>query len=407
MADEVKSMEMLEAELKKQEGILSKGLEEHENKWTKSMKEAEAKILALETEKKAWLDRLSAMEVKAARPDFGQPSELARFATPGQRFILSAQYQTARELKRAIVEAFEVGSLFERKQIPGATRGDLPPDRAPVWADREPEIIFEPGQRAMTILNLLASSPPGSNSIEYFREVLDNTKPGPGSQKQETGGKNQMGMNFVKEMAVVETIAGWLPASRQVLEDAPQLQAYIDGRLTYFVQAEAERQILFGTGVGGQLLGLMNTPGIVSVPAPAGNVTNIDVIRMAIATVRMSDYQATGVVLNPADWAAIELLKDGTQRYLWVQVTVGGDMRLWRLPVIETTVMQPGQYLVGAFGLGAKVWDRQQATIRVSESHADFFIRNAVAILGEMRLALACYRPSAFAKGVFDSWKSS
>ena len=96
MADEVKSMEMLEAEMKKQEGILSKGLEEHEKKWTKSMKEAEAKILALETEKKAWLDRLSAMEVKANRPDFGGEKKV-RLATPAQRFIMSEQYQSARE----------------------------------------------------------------------------------------------------------------------------------------------------------------------------------------------------------------------------------------------------------------------------------------------------------------------
>jgi len=81
-------------------------------------------------------------------------------------------------------------------------------------------------------------------------------------------------------------------------------------------------------------------------------------------------------------------------------------MRLWRVPVVESTVITENQFLVGAFGLGAKIWDRQQATIRVSEHHEDFFTRNAVAILCEMRLALTVYRPSAFVLGTIGTVSS-
>jgi HK97 family phage major capsid protein len=44
----------------------------------------------------------------------------------------------------------------------------------------------------------------------------------------------------------------------------------------------------------------------------------------------------------------------------------------------------------------AVVWDREQANIQVSNSHEDFFIRNMVAILAEMRAAFGVIRPTAF-----------
>lgn len=54
--------------------------------------------------------------------------------------------------------------------------------------------------------------------------------------------------------------------------------------------------------------------------------------------------------------------------------------------------------LTGAFGLGAKVYDREQSNIRVAEQHADLFIRNAVAILAEQRLGITVSRPESFVK---------
>ena len=405
MSVEVKTMEMLEAELKKQSAILSEGLAENEKKWTKPMKEAEAKILALETEKKAIETRLSDMEVKLKRPDFGSPEKKTRLATPGQRFIMSEQYQTARNSGEKEVKSFEIGN-FEKKDAPiaDAVRGDLG-DRAPTWSQRESEIIFEPGMRAFNVMALMAKSPCSSNLIEWVREDVQTGTPG--SQHAEAHEKNKLGVTFVKVSTPVETIAGWIPITRQVLDDAPQLQSYIDGRLLWAVNAVAEHQVLFGDGTGGELLGIMNTPGVQTLGAPTGLDTNLDQIRRAIALVRMNEYAATGIVLNPMDYCEIELLKDGDLRYIWVNVNDNGVMRLWRLPVAESTVMDEGEYLLGAFGIGAKVYERENATIRISESHEDYFVRNTLVILGEIRLALAVYRPTAFVKGILSTWHSS
>jgi len=49
------------------------------------------------------------------------------------------------------------------------------------------------------------------------------------------------------------------------------------------------------------------------------------------------------------------------------------------------------------------LYDREQASIRISEQHADFFVRNAIVVLAEQRLALAVKRPESFVKVTFDS----
>jgi HK97 family phage major capsid protein len=129
----------------------------------------------------------------------------------------------------------------------------------------------------------------------------------------------------------------------------------------------------------------------------------IDALRRSATRVLLAFYEPTGFVLHPYDWEAIELTKDKQDRYILVtNVAVGAEARVWRQPVIETPAMTQGSWLTGAFGLGAQLYDREEANIRIAEQHADFFIRNAVAILAEERLALATKRPESFVKGTFN-----
>ena len=73
---------------------------------------------------------------------------------------------------------------------------------------------------------------------------------------------------------------------------------------------------------------------------------------------------------------------------------------LWRVPVAETPAITSGTGLIGNFFLGCTLWDRQSTDIRVGEPN-DFFLRNAVAILAELRAAFAVKRALAFSKLTF------
>jgi hypothetical protein len=72
-----------------------------------------------------------------------------------------------------------------------------------------------------------------------------------------------------------------------------------------------------------------------------------------------------------------------------------GVQTLWGLPRIESEAVPVGTGIVADWKL-AVLWDREQAAVQVSDSHADFFVRNLVAFLAEMRAAFGILRPAAF-----------
>jgi HK97 family phage major capsid protein len=337
------------------------------------------------------------LEAKMARIPEGEPLKVYKSA--GQRFVESEEFKSAVAGKKFETGSVEVGSLF-RKQINDALVGAG--FAGPVWPDMLPNIVYEEGHRVMTIRDIMNVAPTTSNAISYFKETEDFQKESAKSQKVETATKEQVKMGFEPITTPVETIGAWIPASRQVLSDSAMLQGHIDTRLTYKVLKEYEDQILFGSGVDGELEGIHNYEGVQTVGYPTGDQTALDLLRLAFARVRVNEYFATAVILNPNDWARLELLKGTDDRYVWVSVPDGGQPRIWRVPVVETTAMEEYRFLTGAFGIGAQLFEREGASVRISEHHSDYFVRNAVAILAEMRAALAVYRASAFIKGTFS-----
>jgi HK97 family phage major capsid protein len=85
-----------------------------------------------------------------------------------------------------------------------------------------------------------------------------------------------------------------------------------------------------------------------------------------------------------------------------MSIAIGGEPRVWRMPVVDTPAIEEGTALLGAFGLGAQLYDREEANIRIAEQHSDFFIRNDIVVLAEERLALAVKRPESFVEVNFD-----
>ena len=75
---------------------------------------------------------------------------------------------------------------------------------------------------------------------------------------------------------------------------------------------------------------------------------------------------------------------------------------LWGLPVVTSMSMQVSKFLVGAFKLGAQIFDRMSMEVLISTENADDFVRNMVTIRAEERLGLAVYRPAAFTYGTLS-----
>lgn len=264
--------------------------------------------------------------------------------------------------------------------------------------DRRPGLVQEVPDRRLTVRDLLTPGQTTSGMIEYVRELMmvNNAAPvAEGALKPESS------ISFDLKQAGVRVIAHWMQASKQVLSDVPQLRSIIDGRLRYGLALKEEDQLLNGDGTGQNLLGLIPQATAYTPFFSAEYANPVDHLRLAMLQAVLAEYPATGHVLNPIDWARIELAKDNNKAYLWSNPQQLMGPTLWGLPVVTTTAMSVDKFLTGAFKLGAQIFDRWDATVQVSTEDRDNFIRNLVTILAEERLGLAVYRPQCFIHGDF------
>jgi HK97 family phage major capsid protein len=263
--------------------------------------------------------------------------------------------------------------------------------------------ILGPMVRELRVRDLLRVTPTTATAIEYVKEnVFTNAA----SPQVEGSAKAEAALTFVLATANVRTIAHWIPATRQVLDDMSQLMSYIDNRLRYGLKLVEETQLLSGDGTGQNLNGLITQATAYDTARNVAGDTPIDKISHAITQARVAEFPVDGVILHPNDWEKIRLVKDEANNvgnYVFGDPGANSNQvpSIWNKPVVETTAIAAGTFLIGAFMLAAEMFDRQEATVDVSTEHSDYFTRNMVAIRAEERLALAVYRPQSFVYGAF------
>lgn len=260
--------------------------------------------------------------------------------------------------------------------------------------------VVTPPERKLTIRDLIAPGETSQSAIEYVEETgFTNSA----AVVTEGSSKPQSELTFELRHAPVRTIAHIFKASRQILDDAPMLRSYIDARARYGLRLEEEDELLNGDGTGAHIKGLVPYATTFDAAFVPANRQRIDTIRLAILQVFLAEFPASGIVLHPTDWANIQLLKDGDQRYIIGNPQDGNTPRLWNLPVVETQSMDVTEFLVGAFNMGAQIFDRMEIEVLLSTEDGDNFTKNMVTLRAEERLALAVYRPQAFVTGDFDT----
>lgn len=363
------------------------------------------KALAEQAELKASVDSL---EQKIAQLDNGGGS--GRAMTAGELVAASEEFKNFDGGSSAARFTCKFNTFGPTMMNLGAsvgpiTEGDDASGGGLMRPQRVPGVFMLPDMR-LTIRDLLSWGTTNVKDIEFVRESGFTNNADVVSENPASG-KPQSGAGFEVDSAKVATIAHWIHASKQVLDDAGMLRSYIDGRLRFGLALKEEQQLLKGSGVGLNIDGIYtqainySNPGITPV-----NETRVDTIRLALLQAELADYYPDGVVLNPIDWTAIELQKDADNNYMfggpWSQMIP----RLWGRPVVPTKSMDQDDFLVGSFRQGAQGWDREQANVTVSTEDRDNFIKNMVTILGEERLALTVYRPESFVKGTFVSASS-
>lgn len=300
------------------------------------------------------------------------------------------------ESKKSIGEAFVTDAGFvastrksnhelavERKAITNRTAvGALVPT---------PGNIYAAPPRRVLIRDLLNEVTLSSNSTTIIRQNLTGDA---GVQAGELANKALVDQGYTSESIVIETVAAHIIASRQVLDDAPQLQAQINNGLMQKIDNFVDENLLYGVGGSGAIKGIMTDAGIGSVTQTEPE-NALDAIRRAITKCQEANFYPNGIVVSPKTMEKIELSKGSDGHYL----TTASIPTVSGVPIIVSNAMQADDFLVGDWAIGATLYNRENITVRTSESHGTLFIQNGIVILAEERLQLGIPYPKAFCKG--------
>lgn len=310
-----------------------------------------------------------------------------RPSTPGAELIASDQY-------KSFVQNGARGMMRVQgtKSITTANSGAL------VAPDHRPEIVGLP-RRKLTIRSLIPVVPTVSNMIQVARQkTLTNAT----SVVAEGALKPESSTDFELIEAPVRTIATWMTLSRQIMDDAPQLQAFLDVQLRHMVGQVEELTVLWGDGIGENILGLGPQSTDYDTDLNAVGDTKVDTLLRAISQVQMaSQLPATGIIVNSVDWASMIGLKDSTGQYLSSGPFGTTSPQLWGIPVLDTLNMPAGQFMVANFQTACTLYDRMTTEVLISSEHADYFTRNLLAVRAEERIALVVRDKNAVVVGSY------
>ena len=254
--------------------------------------------------------------------------------------------------------------------------------------------VYSFPQRKVHVRSLL---PIGSISQGLFTFPKETGETGTVGVQTEGSAKNFVDMSLTMTDAPARYIAGYLQISRQMLEDIPAMTSFLQARLL-------ERYLIAedGSGSGVNLTGLT-----VAATAASGSAT-VDVEQLvdACAQVASADYNATGILVNPLDWAAILKTKTASGPYSVpgsIVIDNNGQINIAGIPVYQSTAIAQDKFLVGDWNMGAQIMQHTGIGVQFSEFDADNFQKNLITVRVEARIAFPIYYGGAFVYGDFGN----
>lgn len=327
-------------------------------------------------------------EMIAANPEVGEFAKKLKGGSSAR--VLQIPIKSFAEFS-----GFDLKTTITSAAVGSVTSAILVPERMPG--------IVKPGVRRLRVRDLMPRGTTENNAVEYVKE---NAFTNNASPVAETISKAESALTFSIGNAPVRDLAHWIPATRRILDDFSQLQSYVNQRLMEGLKDVEDYELVAGDGTNSHLSGLSTLAGAYDTARNVSGDTYIDQLNHAISQIEDALQQADGIILHPRDWRKIELIKTeegGANKGMYL---LGGPQgiaipTIWGLPVALTTAVTRGTFYVGSFQRYAMVHDRMEARIDISTEHADFFIRNMIAIRAEERLAFTVQRNDAVLYGSF------
>lgn len=273
----------------------------------------------------------------------------------------------------------------------------------PLVPSHKPDV--DPGIRRRLMLRDTLLELPTENGAIEMPVKTGYTEGSPQAQNREGTPLGEAGYEFVNSFVPVETIGFTLPASKQIMEDSGQLNAFLSTELMWGLAMMVENQILngslSGTGTGSELTGLLANA--VNYAPQSPPLTNpADILRDAMRQVQVADFNPTHIVLHPNDWYDLETAKTGDDANKSGAPRLVGAPRLYGVTVLVTNTIGSGTFLVADMDRAGVLFNRQEAAIEIARHDGTNFQENMLTFRALERLALVVSNPMAMVTGTFS-----
>ena len=378
----LKALESVEAKL----GAMSTKADSEIANLGKVSADTKTAIENIGVEQRILADRMLQLEQRAP----AQP-EIKKDESWGEQFIKSAAYV---DRLGALHGATRVGNIGVE------VKNTLTGSDTNVAPDRKPGIVggaFVP----FSMEALLPSTTTSSNAIEFTKEASFTNS---AAEAAEGSSKAESALTWSLVNMPVSTVAHWIKISKQLAADAPALAAYVNTRMRYGVNQKVDTQLVVGDGTAPNISGTYDSGNFTAHgyanAALGSTLKKLVLFRKVIADLYAAGFPPDAIVLNPADWATIEieLFTTAAGQTLY-NVNSAGQAFLFGLPVIQALGMAADTFQIGRFSEAYMLYNREGVVVEMSDSDSDNFTKNLITLRAERRLALATEKPAAVRGG--------
>lgn len=336
---------------------------------------------------KTMQDQLDAIEVKMGRVNAAQQAQKS-FAELLKDKVTEklGEKKDGRKLRGVTFD-------FETKTVQDMLQSNTFESTIVVPVDYQPGIVYDPS-RTIRLRDIISQGVTDSNMVSFVQEYAFDASDDVTTEGSEY---KQSAFDLKRIDAAVLKITSYVLLSEELLEDVNGLTSYILARLPEKLRNEEDDQILNNATYGLLAKGTAYSDNLAD-----ADISYIDILVDAARQIADDEYRATAILLHPTDATAMKLTKDDNGQYIfpWIFMNNGGVV-VDGIPVVVTTAITAGTFLVGDFKRAAQIFDRRQLSVEFSNTNEDNFIKGMVTVRCSERIAIVVYRPKAFVYGTF------
>jgi len=209
------------------------------------------------------------------------------------------------------------------------------------------------------------------------------------STQTEGASKSQKDYDLTAVTFNAAYLSGFTRYSKQMAQDLPFLQSFLPTALRrdYF---KAEN-LQFYTALAAA-----------ATASTTAKTVDVEQLVDDMGSLESIDYDVTGIVLNPKDWANIAITKPNDYSLPGIVTFVNGRLAINGVPVYKASWMPVDKYLMGDWSYAKKIAVDGLA-VEFFEQDADNVTKNLITARIEQRVVLGIDMPTAFILGDFGN----